>query len=74
MSRTFALFRNTPRIRDRIRTGIISVVLFVSLMMMGLLSHQTYQAVTSQRQLARDVLQDYAALAADEFGRRYARR
>lgn len=72
MSRPFALFRNTPRIRDRIRTGIISVLLFVSLMMMGLLSHQTYQAVTSQRQLARDVLQDYAALAADEFGRRYA--
>lgn len=72
MSRPFALFRNTPRVRDRIRTGIISFLLLVSLGMMGLLSHQTYQAVTSQRQLARDVLQDYAALAADEFGRRYA--
>mgnify|MGYP001208471782 CR=1 FL=1 len=72
MSARFDLFRNTPRVRDRIRTAIISVLLLVSLAMMGLLSQQTYLAVTSQRQLANDVLHDYAALAGDEFGRRYA--
>lgn len=71
-ARLDSLFRNTPRVRDRIRTAIISVLLLISLLMMGLLSQQTYLAVTSQRELANDVLHDYAALAADEFGRRYA--
>ena len=46
--------------------------MLVSLLMMGLLSHQTYIAVSSQQQLVEGVLRDYSSLAADEFVRRSA--
>ena len=52
MSARFDLFRNTPRVRDRIRTAIISVLLLVSLAMMGLLSQQTYLAVQPEQRAA----------------------
>ena len=49
---------------------MITGLMLVSLLMMGLLSHQTYIAVTSQSQLVDDVLKDYSSLAAEEFIRR----
>jgi signal transduction histidine kinase len=58
------------RIRERLRTTVITGLMLVSLLMMGLLSHQTYIAVTSQKQLVDDVLKDYSSLAAEEFIRR----
>ena len=58
------------RIRERLRTMVITGLMLVSLLMMGLLSHQTYIAVTSQKQLVDDVLKDYSSLAAEEFIRR----
>lgn len=58
------------RIRERLRTTVITSLMLVSLLMMGLLSHQTYIAVTSQKQLVDDVLRDYSSLAAEEFVRR----
>jgi signal transduction histidine kinase len=58
------------RIKERIRTAVITGLMLVSLLMVGLLSHQTWIAVTSQRQLVDDVLRDYSYLAADEFVRR----
>ncbi|MDA0791264.1 MAG: HAMP domain-containing sensor histidine kinase [Proteobacteria bacterium] len=60
------------RIRERIRTAIIMGLMLVSLTMVGLLGHQTYLAVSSQRQLVDDVLKDYSLLAADELIRRSA--
>jgi signal transduction histidine kinase len=56
--------------RDRIRTGIITTLLVLSLMMIGLLSQQTYKAMESREELTAGVLKDYAALAADELVRR----
>lgn len=58
------------RTRERLRTAVITGLMLVSLLMMGLLSHQTYIAVTSQSQLVDDVLKDYSSLAAEEFIRR----
>ena len=58
------------RNRDRIRTGIITVLLGSSLVFVGLLSVQTFDAVASHERLAEDVVRDYTALAADEFDRR----
>ncbi len=60
------------RLRERFRTAVIAGLMLVSLLMMGLLSHQTYIAVSSQQQLVEGVLRDYSSLAADEFVRRSA--
>ncbi len=51
---------------------MIMGLMLVSLVMVGLLSHQTYLAISSQRQLVDDVLKDYSLLAADELIRRSA--
>ena len=58
------------RSKDKFRTLVISGLMLVSLLMMGLLSHQIFMAVSSQKQLVEGVLRDYSALAADEFTRR----
>ena len=58
------------RIKDKFRALVISGLMLVSLLMMGLLSHQIFMAVSSQNQLVEGVLKDYSALAADEFTRR----
>jgi signal transduction histidine kinase len=58
------------RLRERIRTGIITGLLLLGLVFVGLLTHQTYIAATSQQTLVDDILRDYAAVAADEFVRR----
>ena len=58
------------RIKDKFRALVISGLMLVSLLMMGLLSHQIFMAVSSQKQLVEGVLKDYSALAADEFTRR----
>ncbi len=60
------------RIRDKFRALVIGGLMLVSLLMMGLLSHQIFVAVSSQKQLVEGVLKDYSALAADEFTRRSA--
>lgn len=71
MSGTWDMLGRTPRKRDRVRTVVISTLLLVSLLMVGLLSQQTYQAITSHQQLASEVVHDYASLAAEEFANRY---
>lgn len=58
------------RLQERIRTGIITGLLVLGLLFVGLLSHQTYMAFSSQQTLVQDILRDYATLAADEFTRR----
>ena len=58
------------RLQERIRTGIITGLLVLGLLFVGLLSHQTYVAFSSQQTLVQDILRDYATLAADEFRRR----
>ncbi len=60
------------RLRERIRAFTITGLIIVSLIMVGMLSHQTYVAVTSQKKLVADVLRDYSSLAAEEFMRRSA--
>ena len=60
------------RLREKFRTTVIAGMLLASLLMIGLLTHQTYIAVTTQQQLVEDVLKDYSSLAADEFIRRSA--
>lgn len=60
------------RLREKFRTTVIAGMLLASLLMIGLLTHQTYIAVTTQQKLVEDVLKDYSSLAADEFVRRSA--
>ena len=58
------------RIKEQFRTIVIAGLMLVSILMMGVLGHQTFIAVTSQQQLVESVLKDYSSLAADEFIRR----
>ena len=55
------------RLQERIRTGIITGLLVLGLLFVGLLSHQTYVAFSSQQTLVQDILRDYATLAADDI-------
>ena len=61
---------NALRIKEQFRTIVIAGLMLVSILMMGVLGHQTFIAVTSQQQLVEGVLKDYSSLAADEFIRR----
>ena len=67
---TVVFMNKANRSKDKFRTLVISGLMLVSLLMMGLLSHQIFMAVSSQKQLVEGVLRDYSALAADEFTRR----
>ena len=58
------------RTRDRIRTRLVSALLTASLILVGVLSVETFDSIESHRELANDVLRNYTELAADEFERR----
>lgn len=58
------------RQQERSRSALIAGLLIGSLLLVVLLSFQTHYAVRAHRELAEEVLTDYAALVADEFIRR----